>query len=102
MAAEYDGMYISHLRNEDVQFLEAIDEFLKVAKEANIRAEIYHFKQVGKTNWNKLDEAVAKIDSARAAGLYITADMYNYVASSTGFDILMPEWVQEGGFEKMG
>jgi N-acyl-D-amino-acid deacylase len=101
VAAEYDGMYISHLRNEDFQFLEAIDELLKVAKEANIRSEIYHFKQVGKTNWYKLDEAVAKIDSARAAGLYITADMYNYVASSTGFDIIMPEWVQEGGFEKL-
>lgn len=101
VAAEYDGMYISHLRNEDFQFLEAIDEFLKVAKEANIRSEIYHFKQVGKTNWYKLDLAIAKIDSARAAGLSITADMYNYVASSTGFDILMPEWVQEGGFEKL-
>ncbi len=101
VAAEYDGMYISHLRNEDFQFLEAIDELLNVAKEANIRSEIYHFKQVGKTNWYKLDEAVAKIDSARAAGLYITADMYNYVASSTGFDIIMPEWVQEGGFEKL-
>ena len=101
VAAEYDGMYISHLRNEDFQFLEAIDELLKVAKEANIRSEIYHFKQVGKTNWDKLDKAVAKIDSARASGLYITADMYNYVASSTGFDIIMPEWVQEGGFEKL-
>lgn len=101
VAAEYDGMYISHLRNEDFQFLEAIDELLKVAQEANIRSEIYHFKQVGKTNWDKLDRAVAKIDSARAAGLYITADMYNYVASSTGFDIIMPEWVQEGGFDKL-
>ena len=101
VAAEYDGMYISHLRNEDYQFLEAIDELLRVAREANIRSEIYHFKQVGKTNWDKLDKAVAKIDSARAAGLHITADMYNYVASSTGFDIIMPEWVQEGGFEKL-
>jgi N-acyl-D-amino-acid deacylase len=101
VATEYDGMYISHLRNEDFQFLEAVDELLRVAKEADIRSEIYHFKQVGKTNWDKLDKAVAKIDSARAAGLYITADMYNYVASSTGFDIIMPEWVQEGGFEKL-
>jgi N-acyl-D-amino-acid deacylase len=69
-----------------------------VAKEANIRSEIYHFKQVGKSNWDKLDKAVSKIDSARSAGLQITADMYNYTASSTGFDILMPDWVQEGGF----
>ena len=65
-----------------------------------IRAEIYHLKQVGRTNWHKLDGAIAKIDSARAAGLQITADMYNYPASSTGIGILMPEWVQEGGFEK--
>ncbi|MGB8359336.1 MAG: D-aminoacylase, partial [Bacteroidales bacterium] len=100
VAAEYDGMYISHLRNEDNRLLESIDELINVAKEANIRSEIYHFKQTGKTNWDKLDKAVAKIDSARSAGLYITADMYNYIASSTGFDVLMPEWVQEGGFDK--
>lgn len=99
VAAEYDGMYISHIRNEDDYFLEALDDFLGVAKAAGIRAEVYHFKQVGKTNWDKLEPAVKKIDSARAAGMYITADMYNYVASSTGFDILMPDWVQEGGFD---
>ncbi len=101
VASEYDGMYISHLRNEDDQLLESIDELINVAKEANIRSEIYHFKQTGKTNWDKLDRAVAKIDSARSAGLHITADMYNYVASSTGFDVIIPEWVQEGGFEKL-
>jgi N-acyl-D-amino-acid deacylase len=100
VASEYDGMYISHIRNEDDRLLEAIDELLMIAREANIRSEIYHFKQVGRTNWDKLDRAVSKIDSARATGLHITADMYTYVASSTGFDIIMPEWVQEGGFDK--
>lgn len=100
VAAKYDGMYISHIRNEDETFLEAIDDFLKIPAGTGIRAEIYHFKQVGRTNWDKLDRAVSKIDSARAAGLYITADMYNYPASSTGLGIIMPEWVQEGGFEK--
>ena len=100
VAAEYDGMYISHLRNEDETFLEAIDDFLRVPHETGIRAEIYHLKQVGRTNWAKCDMAIAKIDSARAAGLRITADMYNYPASSTGLGIIMPEWVQEGGFEK--
>lgn len=98
--AEYDGLYISHLRNEDDRLLESMDELIRVAKEANVRAEIYHFKQTGKTNWYKLDGAVAKIDSARDAGLAVTTDMYNYVASSTGFDVLMPDWVQEGGFVK--
>jgi N-acyl-D-amino-acid deacylase len=100
VAAEYDGMYISHIRNEDDRFLEALDDFLGVAKEAGIRAEVYHFKQVGKTNWDKLERSVNKIDSARAEGMHITADMYNYVASSTGFDVLMPDWVQAGGFDK--
>lgn len=99
VAAEYDGMYISHIRNEDETFLEAIDYFLRVPHETGIRSEIYHLKQVGRTNWHKIDGAVAKIDSARAAGLHITADMYNYPASSTGLGIIMPEWVQEGGFE---
>jgi N-acyl-D-aspartate/D-glutamate deacylase len=98
VASEYGGMYISHIRNEDNKLLQSIDELINVAKEANIRAEIYHFKQVGKSNWDKLDRAVSKIDSARSAGIQITADMYNYIASSTGFDIVMPDWVQEGGF----
>jgi len=100
VAKEYDGMYISHIRNEDETFLEAIDDFLRVPRETGIRSEIYHLKQVGRTNWDKLDRAIAKIDSARAVGLQITADMYNYPASSTGLGILMPEWVQEGGFSK--
>lgn len=100
VAAEYDGMYISHIRNEDDTFLEAIDDFLRIPESTGIRSEIYHFKQVGRTNWDKLGKAAAKIDSARAAGLHITADMYNYPASSTGLGIIMPEWVQEGGFDK--
>jgi len=99
VVSEYDGMYISHVRNEDDRLLESMDEFITVAKEANVRSEIYHFKQVGKTNWEKFDAAAGKIDSARSAGLQITADMYNYTASSTGFDVLMPDWVQEGGFD---
>ncbi|MFZ2349993.1 MAG: D-aminoacylase [Bacteroidales bacterium] len=100
VAAEYGGMYISHIRNEDDTFLEAIDDFLKIPAATGIRSEIYHFKQVGRTNWHKLDQAVAKIDSARKAGLHVTADMYNYPASGTGLGIIMPEWVQEGGFDK--
>jgi len=100
VAKEYDGLYISHIRNEDDTFLEAIDDFLRIPAATGIRSEIYHFKQVGRTNWDKLDRAVAKIDSARAAGLHVTADMYNYPASSTGLGIIMPEWVQEGGFDK--
>ena len=100
VAAEYDGMYISHMRSEGNRILESIDELLKIAKEANIRAEIYHLKMAGKDNWHKYDAVVKKIDSARAAGLQITTDMYTYTAGSTGLDASMPPWVQEGGYDK--
>lgn len=99
-AKKYGGMYISHIRNEGDDLLWAMDDFLDVVKETGIRAEIYHFKQAGTSNWHKIDAAISKIDSARNSGLHITADMYNYVASSTGFDILMPNWVQEGGYDE--
>ncbi len=100
VAAEYDGMYISHIRSEGSQLLESLDELIEIADKAGIRAEIYHLKQSGKENWNKFDAVVQKVDSARAAGLSITADMYNYVAGATGLDASMPPWVQEGGYEK--
>ncbi len=100
VAAEYDGMYISHMRSEGNRFLESLDELIQIADKANIRAEVYHLKQAGKDNWNKLEPAIAKIDSARATGLHITTDMYNYTAGATGLDVSMPPWVQEGGLEK--
>jgi len=100
VASQYDGMYISHMRSEGNRILESIDELLKIANDANIRAEIYHLKMGGKNNWNKYDAVVKKIDSARAAGLHITTDMYTYTAGSTGLDASMPPWVQEGGYEK--
>lgn len=100
VAAEYDGMYISHMRSEGSRLLESLDELIRIANEAGIRAEIYHLKQSGKENWDKFDDVVAKVDSANAAGLHITADMYNYVAGATGLDASMPPWVQEGGYDK--
>lgn len=100
VAAAYDGMYISHLRSEGGRLLESLDELIQIAHEAGIRAEVYHLKQSGKENWDKFDAVVAKVDSARAKGMSITADMYNYVAGATGLDASMPPWVQEGGYEK--
>lgn len=100
VAAKYDGMYISHMRSEGSRLLVSLDELIRIADEAEIRAEIYHLKQSGKENWDKLDAVVAKVDSARAVGLHITADMYNYVAGATGLDASMPPWVQEGGYDK--
>lgn len=98
VAAEYDGLYISHLRSEGNQFVEALDELLTIAREARIRAEVYHLKAAGQANWPKLDTVVAKIEAARASGLAITADMYTYTAGQTGLDAAMPPWVQEGGY----
>jgi len=100
VASEYDGMYISHMRSEGEKILESLDELIRIADEAGIRAEVYHLKQGGTANWDKLDAVVAKIDSARNAGLGITADMYTYTAGATGLDASMPPWVQEGGYEK--
>jgi N-acyl-D-amino-acid deacylase len=96
-AAEYGGLYISHIRNEGGRILDALDELIGVADQARIRAEIYHLKVSGRDNWDKLDAVMAKIEAARAAGHRITADMYTYPASSTGLDAAMPPWVQEGG-----
>ncbi|NOX52156.1 MAG: D-aminoacylase [Gammaproteobacteria bacterium] len=99
VAAKYGGMYISHMRSEGNRLLESIDELVSISKQANIRAEIYHFKVAGKLNWPKFDAAVAKIEQAIAQGLQITANMYTYTAGSTGLDAAMPPWVQEGGYK---
>ena len=99
VAAEYDGLYISHLRSEGNAFLPALDEIITIAREARVRAEIYHLKAAGRSNWPKLDAAVAKIELARATGVGLTADMYCYTAGATGLDAAMPPWVQEGGYQ---
>ena len=99
-AAEFDGMYISHIRSESGKFLEAVDEIIGISRATGANAEIYHFKASGRPNWGKADEAIAKIDAARADGVKITTDMYVYPASSTGLDAAMPLWVQEGGHDK--
>jgi N-acyl-D-amino-acid deacylase len=99
VAAEYDGIYISHVRDEGSHLLEAIGELIEIARTADIRAEIYHLKAAGRANWPLFPEAVAMVERARADGLHITADMYTYPAGATGLNATMPPWVQEGGFE---
>lgn len=99
VAAEYDGRYISHMRSEGNQLLEAVDELLTIARQAGIGAEIYHLKAAGTDNYAKLDEVIAKVESARDEGLDITANMYTYTAGSTGLDAAMPPDIQEGGYE---
>ncbi|MCP5118324.1 MAG: D-aminoacylase [bacterium] len=98
VAAEYDGIYISHMRSEGSELVEATEELLTIAREAKIRAEIYHLKAAGKRNWGKLDQVIEMVEKARAEGLEITADVYTYPAGSTGLNSSMPPWVQDGGF----
>jgi N-acyl-D-amino-acid deacylase len=98
VAAKYKGKYISHMRSEGNQLLEAIDELLRISKEAGIPAEIYHIKAAGQPNWGKADAMLAKIEEARKAGLKITADMYTYTAAGTGLDACLPPWTEDGGY----
>jgi N-acyl-D-amino-acid deacylase len=99
VAAGYRGKYISHMRSEGNRLLEAVDELIRISREAGIPAEIYHLKAAGKANWSKMDQAIAKVEAARKAGLKITADMYTYTAGSTGLDAAMPPWVLDGGYD---
>ena len=99
VAAEYGGRYISHIRSEGNQLVEAVDELITIAREAGIGAEVYHLKAAGQENFDKLETVFRRIEDARAEGLDITADMYTYTAGATGLDASMPPWVQEGGYE---
>lgn len=98
-AGKCGGMYISHIRSEGDRLVEAVDELIQISKDSGAPAEIYHLKAAGKSNWGKLDTALAHIDAARASGQRITADMYTYTAGATGLDAAMPPWVQSGGLE---
>jgi len=100
VVSQYNGMYISHIRSESGHFLEALDEFIKIVREANLAGEIYHFKASAKQNWYKLDVAINKIEDARSQGLHITTDMYNYPASSTGLNTVLPQWAIDGGIKE--
>jgi N-acyl-D-amino-acid deacylase len=96
-AGKADGLYISHIRNESDRLAEAIDEVVRISREADCRAEIYHLKAAGRDHWPRIEDAIARIEGARAAGVPLTADMYPYAASGTGLDATMPAWVQVGG-----
>jgi N-acyl-D-amino-acid deacylase len=98
VASRYKGKYISHMRSEGNRLEEAVDELIRISREANIPAEIYHLKAAGRDNWSKMDKVIAKVEAARKSGLKITADMYNYPAGATGLDASMPPWVLDGGY----
>jgi N-acyl-D-amino-acid deacylase len=97
VVAEYNGMYITHMRSESDKILSALNEVFTIAKEANVPAEIYHLKINNEWNWDKIDTVIYKIDSAQKSGLKISANMYTYNASGTSLTARLPTWVQEGG-----
>jgi N-acyl-D-amino-acid deacylase len=99
VVAKHKGIYISHMRNEGDHELDAVDELISIARQAQVPAEIYHLKVAGAKNWSHLPEVIQKVEAARVEGLTITADMYTYTAGATGLDAAMPPWVQEGGLE---
>lgn len=99
VAAQYGGMYISHIRSEGEELLPSIEEVITIGREAGLPAEVYHLKASGEKNWPKLDSAIAMIETARAAGQPVTADIYTYPASSTGLHVQLPDWVREGGVQ---
>jgi N-acyl-D-amino-acid deacylase len=99
VAAAYRGKYISHMRSEGNRLFEAVDELIRISREAQIPAEIYHLKAAGQANWPKMDKVIQMVEQARKQGLKITADMYTYTAGATGLDAAMPPWVLDGGYE---
>jgi N-acyl-D-aspartate/D-glutamate deacylase len=97
VAAKYKGKYIAHIRSEADQLSEAVEETIRISREAGLPVEIYHLKASGQENWPKLDSALAMINDARSKGVKITADMYTYTAGATGLNSCMPPWVYDGG-----
>ncbi|MBV6501523.1 MAG: N-acyl-D-glutamate deacylase [Prosthecobacter sp.] len=96
VVSKHGGVYASHIRHETVRIFEAVDEFLKIAREAGVRAELSHIKLTGPTAWGRAAEVLEKLDQARAGGLEITHDIYAYTASSTGLRQTIPDSALEG------
>jgi len=98
VAGEYGGRLTAHIRSEGKHLPDAVREMIDVARDAHVGVEIYHLKASGRDSWPLLDPVLHLIDSAREAGIDITADIYTYTAAATGLDGAMPPWVQEGGY----
>lgn len=97
VVGEYDGMYISHIRSEGNRFVESVEELMTIGREAEVHAEIHHLKAAGQQNWHKLDEVIEKVETARAQGQPVTANMYTYDAAATSLAAIFPPWTQDGG-----
>src|SRR5687767_6473153 len=100
-AAPYQGKYISHLRSEGDRLLEAVEELIRIGREAKVPAEIYHLKAAGESNWPKMEAVIARVEAARRAGQAVTANMYTYTAAATGFTACLPPSAMDGGYEAL-
>jgi len=101
VARRHGGIYASHMRNEGTRIDPALDELFRIAREADIPAEISHLKVSGRDNWGRMPRVLARIDSARAAGLDVTADQYPYIAAATSLDASIPTWAESGGWDSL-
>jgi dihydroorotase/N-acyl-D-amino-acid deacylase len=100
-AAKFGGIYATHMRSEGDAVLEAIDEAVRIGREAHIPVEIWHLKVAGKTNWGRMPEVVAKINAARAQAVDVTADTYAYPAWFNDLSAFIPPWAHDGGKAKL-
>ncbi|MCG6956362.1 MAG: D-aminoacylase [Gemmatimonadetes bacterium] len=100
-AGKYGGVYATHMRSEGDAVLQALDEAIRIGSEAHIPVEIWHIKAAGKPNWGRMGEIVAKVDSARAAGVDVTADTYAYTAWFNSLSAFVPPWAHDGGDAKL-
>jgi N-acyl-D-amino-acid deacylase len=101
VASRYGGLYASHMRSEGQAESAAIDEALRIGREARLPVEIFHLKVIGKPRWGTMPKTVTKIQSARNAGQDVSADMYPYVAGGTALASSLPPWVADGGIDKL-
>jgi len=101
VASRFGGIYATHMRSESTAILQSLDEVIRIAREAQVPVEIWHFKVAGKPSWGHMPEAVAKIDAARAAGVDIAADSYAYTAWGNGLSAFIPPWAHDGGTAKL-
>lgn len=100
-AARYGGLYATHLRSESDQILPALDEAIRIGREARIPVEIWHLKVAGKRNWGRMPEVIARIESARGAGVDIAADTYAYPAWFNSLSAMVPPWAHDGGTARL-
>src|SRR5213592_90849 len=100
-ARRHGGIYASHMRNEGIRIDDALNELFQIARQADIPAEVSHLKVSGRKSWGQMARILARIDSARAAGLDVTADQYPYTRAATALDASIPTWAESGGWDSL-